>query len=73
MSFSLLTDPKTMSHHAPNLEHAFLTRRQMLSRLGMGMGTLALGEMLGAGKPSSGLNSTNPFNGRMDKKKQTIG
>ena len=60
MSFSLSTDPKTMSHHVPNLEHAFLTRRQMLSRLGMGMGTLALGEMLGAGKPASGLNSTHP-------------
>ena len=34
-----------MSHHAPNLEHAFLTRRQMLNRIGMGFGTLALGQL----------------------------
>ena len=34
------------SHHAPNLEHAFLTRRQILSRAGMGFGSLALGSLL---------------------------
>lgn len=33
------------SHHAPNLEHAFLTRRQLLSRMGMGVGGMALGSL----------------------------
>jgi hypothetical protein len=36
----------TPSHHAPDLEHAFLTRRQMLQRVGMGVGGLALGSAL---------------------------
>jgi hypothetical protein len=31
-----------MSHHPTNLDHLFLTRRQMLARSGMGMGALAL-------------------------------
>jgi len=42
-----------MSHHAPRLADQFLTRRDFLSRCGMGMGALALGsivnEALGAG------------------------
>lgn len=51
-----------MSHHAPNLEHHFLTRRQLLSRLGMGMGSIALGDLMGAGKAQAAeLNATNPF------------
>ena len=37
-----------MSHHKPNLEHLFLTRRELLSRCGTGMGMLALSSMLGA-------------------------
>ena len=36
-----------MSHHAPSLEHSFLTRRDFLHRCGMGMGALALGGVLG--------------------------
>jgi hypothetical protein len=36
-------------HHQPRPEDAFLTRREMLARCGMGMGTLALGSLLGAG------------------------
>ncbi len=36
-----------MSHHTPNLEHQFLTRRQMLSRVGMGFGSVALSQLFG--------------------------
>ena len=36
---------QTPSHHAPSLEHAFLTRRELLNRVGMGMGGLALGSL----------------------------
>ena len=35
-----------MSHHAPRIEDAFLTRRDFLSRCGMGMGAVSLGPML---------------------------
>ncbi|RBP42540.1 uncharacterized protein DUF1501 [Roseimicrobium gellanilyticum] len=35
-----------MSHHAPNLEHHFLTRRGLLSRIGMGFGSMALGKLM---------------------------
>jgi hypothetical protein len=35
-----------MSHHAPNLEHQFLTRRGLLSRIGMGFGSMALGKLM---------------------------
>ena len=35
-----------MSHHAPRLEDAVMTRRELLCRSGMGMGALALGDML---------------------------
>ncbi len=34
-----------MSHHPINLKDKFLTRRQMLSRIGMGFGGMALGQM----------------------------
>lgn len=33
------------SHHPPELEHAFLTRRQFLTRAGMGFGLLGLGAL----------------------------
>jgi len=36
-----------MSHHTPNLEHLFLTRRGLLNRIGMGFGSMALGNMIG--------------------------
>jgi hypothetical protein len=36
-----------MSHHSPNLEHSFLTRRQLLNRVGMGFGSLALSQLMG--------------------------
>jgi hypothetical protein len=36
-----------MSHHIPNTEHLFLTRRDFVRRAGMGMGMLALGGVLG--------------------------
>ena len=35
-----------MSHHAPRLEDAVMTRRELLCLSGMGMGALALGDML---------------------------
>src|ERR1700677_1511554 len=35
-----------MSHHAPNLEHLALTRRDFLRRCGMGMGAIGLAELL---------------------------
>ena len=36
-----------MSHHAPNPEHLFLSRRELLRRTGMGMGMLAMGGLFG--------------------------
>src|SRR5215204_916238 len=36
-----------MGHHAFNPEHAALTRREFLSRCGMGMGALGLSTVLG--------------------------
>jgi hypothetical protein len=36
-----------MNHHAPNLEHLALTRRDFLCRCGMGMGALGLTSLLG--------------------------
>ena len=33
--------------HSPKPQDQFLTRRQMLQRCGMGMGALALGNLLG--------------------------
>lgn len=36
-------------NHPANPEHAFLTRRELLSRVGMGFGSLAAAEMLGSG------------------------
>jgi hypothetical protein len=51
-----------MSHHQPNLEHAFLTRRQMLERSGMGLGALALGGMMEApAKAAEGAHAASPF------------
>ncbi|MFM7605040.1 MAG: hypothetical protein ACKO8Z_07550, partial [Prosthecobacter sp.] len=44
---------KSFSHHAPALEHAFLTRRQTLSRVGMGFGGLALGSLFSENAYSS--------------------
>ncbi|MCX6856141.1 MAG: DUF1501 domain-containing protein, partial [Verrucomicrobia bacterium] len=50
-----------MSHHPLNLEHAFLTRRQMLNRTGMGMGAMALGGLMGADQAKAALDAKNPF------------
>jgi hypothetical protein len=49
-----------MSHHAPNLEHLALTRREFLCRCGMGMGSLGLATLLGnVARASDGY--TNPL------------
>jgi len=54
-----------MRHHAPNPEHLALTRREFLTRCGMGMGALGLGGLLGSlGLPGSAAASdgfTNPL------------
>ena len=41
------------AEHMPRLEDAFLTRREMLMRSGMGMGLLSLGMLLGNGSRAS--------------------
>jgi hypothetical protein len=38
---------RSMQHHQPNIADRFLTRRELLSRCGMGMGALAFGSLLG--------------------------
>jgi len=61
-----------MSHHFPNPEHLFLTRRDFVRRTGMGMGMLALGGLLGergifgpAGAVAAEqISSTNPLAAR---------
>jgi hypothetical protein len=48
--------------HRPQLQDQFLTRRQMLTRCGMGMGALALGGLLSrAGFASPDVNALNPL------------
>jgi hypothetical protein len=54
-----------MQHHAPNPEHLALTRREFLSRCGMGMGALGLGGLLSnagfAGSANASESFTNPL------------
>ena len=54
-----------MSHHAPNLEHLALTRREFLCRCGLGMGGLSLAGFFGGIEPltsaSAGEGFTNPL------------
>jgi GcrA cell cycle regulator len=51
-----------MSHHSLNLEDHFLTRRQLLNRLGTGLGAYALGDLMGANQvQAAGVDGTNPF------------
>src|SRR5688572_618648 len=56
---------RQMRHHAPNPEHLALTRREFLSRCGMGMGALGLGSLLGSlGLPGAAMGDdgfTNPL------------
>ena len=42
-----------MNHHKPRIEDYFLTRRDFLSRCGMGLGGLSLASIMGA----AGLNT----------------
>src|SRR5213075_998728 len=49
--------------HAPRLEDALLTRRELLCRSGIGMGALAMSNMIGsalAGDDAAGLNPLKP-------------
>ena len=48
--------------HSPQLADRFLTRRQMLQRCGMGMGALALGNLLsGTSLAQAGIDATSPL------------
>ncbi len=47
-----------MSHHAPNLADAFLTRRDFVTRCGMGMASLGLGALL---QQAGALEASNPL------------
>src|SRR5260221_1966606 len=49
-----------MSHHAPNLEHLALTRREFLCRCGLGMGAVSLASLFGG---VAGLNSAQATGG----------
>jgi hypothetical protein len=54
-----------MSHHAPRLEDALLTRREALCRAGMGFGALALNQLMaeaGLMTPTARAASTTPVN-----------
>ncbi|HKQ39340.1 MAG TPA: DUF1501 domain-containing protein [Verrucomicrobiae bacterium] len=50
-----------MKHHAPDLEHLALTRREFLGRCGMGMGGLAFASLFGGGLARAGQSSPNPL------------
>jgi Protein of unknown function (DUF1501) len=51
-----------MSHHAPSLEHQFLTRRQLLDRVGMGFGSMALSSIFGdTAQAAPQINAQNPL------------
>ncbi|HET6251001.1 MAG TPA: DUF1501 domain-containing protein [Tepidisphaeraceae bacterium] len=47
--------------HKPNLDHLYMTRRQMLQNCGMGMGALMLGGMMQSTAGASQVRSLNPF------------
>ncbi|MCC6153218.1 MAG: DUF1501 domain-containing protein [Candidatus Hydrogenedentes bacterium] len=47
-----------MSHHAPNIADAFLTRRDFVCRCGMGMASLGLGALL---QQAGALETSNPL------------
>lgn len=48
-------------HHPSRLEDHFLTRRQLLNRVGMGFGGLALGQVAQSAVQAAGMNAQNPF------------
>ncbi|MGV3719795.1 MAG: DUF1501 domain-containing protein [Actinomycetota bacterium] len=50
-----------MGHHKPRLEDLGLTRRELLSRCGTGLGALALGSMLGEGASPAAAEGLNPL------------
>ena len=50
-----------MSHHTPNLEHHFLTRRGMLNRIGMGFGSMAMGSLFTDASANAALSTANPL------------
>jgi hypothetical protein len=53
-----------MPHHKPQLEDAFLTRRDFLSRCGMGFGALSLAGLMGEGGlllPADAVEAVNPL------------
>src|SRR6476619_3759800 len=50
-----------MNHHLPNPEHLFLTRRSMLQRIGMGFGSMALGNLFAESTAHAAISSVNPL------------
>ncbi len=59
----------SLYQHGPRLEHLFLTRRQLLKRCGMGMGALALTQLLGESNLSASstmaTDSLNPLSPKL--------
>ena len=50
-----------MKHHAPNLEHLALTRREFLGRCGIGMGGVAFASMFGGLLSRASASAPNPL------------
>ncbi len=65
-----------MSHHPLNLEHRFLTRRQLLSRAGMGFGGMAManlfGEPMAQAAPMMAQNPLSPRNPQFPAKAKRV-
>jgi hypothetical protein len=53
--------PQGSDHHGPRLEHLFLTRREFLSRCGLGFGALGLGALMGQARAAEGGRLDNPL------------
>ena len=53
--------PQASDHHGPRLEHLFLTRREFLSRCGLGFGALGLGALMGQARAAEGGRLDNPL------------
>ena len=58
-----------MSHHAPNLEHLALTRREFLCRCGLGMGGLSLAGFFGGIEPIASAGASEGFTNPLTPKK----
>jgi hypothetical protein len=57
-------EPMSQFDHAPRLEDAFLTRRELLCRAGMGMGALAMSSLIGQAMAADDPASLSPLRPR---------